>query len=45
MLPRYLFWRDEAGKAIPIDSTELIDVVRHDILSQNNISNISLDQD
>ena len=33
-LPRYLFWREEADTAIQIDSIELIDVVRHDILSQ-----------
>ena len=33
-LPQYLFWREEAGTTIPIDFTELIDVVRHDILSQ-----------
>ena len=33
-LPQYLFWTEEASTAIPTDSIELIDVVRHDILSQ-----------
>ena len=32
--PVYLFWREKAGTVISIDSIELIDVVRHDILSQ-----------
>ena len=27
-LAHYLFWREEAGTTIPIDSIELIDVVR-----------------
>ena len=30
----HLFWREEADTTIPIDSIELTDVVRHDIISK-----------